>query len=510
MNIAGSFFAGNMTSIDYCGNQFYHFKGDIYIKPSEFCKLKYKSHKHQVCKACKKNYIKVLNETTERFKKFPNCCTNHQKLKYNRLFNKNDFNNYPKLYTDKLFYTYDHILNNINEEDWKTDIFDFIDHIVFSFGQFPFGCGEALYLSAFFDRLKNLLQNKTKDSPKYFEIINFINGYNKIKDNSDIDFNNTLKIYNDWFTQFPFDLSIFSHLKNQFSYSLPPLKSSKINKYNGFANFSLLNKEELINALLKITNQIICTINVNSLSKNFNLDDANKLKLELIKEKRRQKSNIGYFDINNEKKLFQNILEEWLKDEIEFIDEIKPILIDIDKQQNNILGDILNACYKMQENKVFWNADENLRTKQILDILSSKYFTGDQNTYGESSTGIKSGSIDGLIKNNNCEVFIEALNLNSINKSEIELHIHKIENKYDSKGLYNKFIIIYCNVKDNYFENFHKKYLVHINNFNFIYRKEKIIELNTPYTNSRLILTNHIREGQNINLYHILLKMPKK
>lgn len=512
MNTASNFFIGDIIAHNYCGDFIYEFSGKIYIKYTDFKRFKYKNHRHQKCRNCKKNYLHVLNEISVRFQKFPNCCEKHKKLVFEEWFNKEDFKNYPKLFTDKLFYTYDHILNNIENEDWKKEIIDFIDYIILSFGQFPKGYGEALFLSSYLDYVIQYLEHHKKENEKYSEILTYLQDKRSNKNSSAINFNDTLSTYNKWFEVFPFGLSIFSSLKNRFSKQLPPCKSAITNKYTGLTTITFLEKEELVHTLLDITNDIICSINLQSLVKQFSLDDIEKLKLELIVEKRRQKLTHGYISnkLDHEKNVFQEILNEWLQDEIEFINEITPILSKLDEVQNSILKDILNACYKMQENKKFWYEDEDTRTKQILDILSAKYSTTEQSTYGESNTGIKAGSVDGIIIHNNCEIFIEALNLNSINKSEIEKHIYKLENKYDSKGLYNKFLIVYCNIQDYGFENFHKKYIEHINSFNFIYKKENLSELKTEYTNNKLILTTHNREGQTINLYHILLKMPKK
>jgi len=511
MNIASNFFSRDLIAHNYCGDIIYEFSGKIYIKYTDFKRLKYTVHQHQSCENCKKIYLHVLNEINLKFQKFPNCCERHKKLISEEWFNKKDFKNYPKLFTDKLFYTYDHILNNIDHEDWQEDIMDFIDYIILSFGQFPKGYGEALFLSLYLDYLINYLESQSKENKKYVEIINYLKDKRFKKNKLTIDFNETLNTYNKWFEIFPFDLSIFLPLKKRFSKQLPPYKKANTNKYTGLTTITFLEKKELVRTLLNITNDIICTINLQSLVRQFSIDDIEKLKLELIVEKRRQKLTHGYvYKEDEEKKVFHNILNEWLKDEIEFINEITPIISKFDELQNSLVKDILNACYKMQENKKFWNEDEDTRTKQILDILSSKYQTTEQSIYGESSTGIKSGNVDGVIIHNNSEIFVEALNLDSINKSEIEKHIHKLENKYDSKGLYNKFIIIYCNINDYSFESFYNKYIEHISSFNFIYKKENISELKTEYTNSKLILTNHNREGKIINLYHILLKMPKK
>ncbi|KAA5540141.1 hypothetical protein [Adhaeribacter rhizoryzae] len=165
----------------------------------------------------------------------------------------------------------------------------------------------------------------------------------------------------------------------------------------------------------------------------------------------------------------------------------------------------------MQENKIFWTTDENSRTKQILDLLELNYNTKDQSQYGISNMGKKPGSVDGVVVDKNrVEYFIEALNLQNLNKEYIQMHINKLESKYDSKGLKNKFLIVYCNIADSSFEAFFEKFYNYVNSeVQFDYSKLSIEKINSDYTNQRIIKTVHLRESIEVNLYHILLKIPK-
>lgn len=190
-------------------------------------------------------------------------------------------------------------------------------------------------------------------------------------------------------------------------------------------------------------------------------------------------------------------------------EEVKK-MVGISDKKNNLYIDILNACYTMQENKIFWNADENTRTKQILDLLSANYFTKDQATYGKSETGIKQGSVDGvIIDNTKTENFIEAFNLSSLNKEIIQRHINKVESNYDSKGLLNKFLLVYCNVQDNKFDKLYSNYLDFINSeLEYKFQKIETTGKETQYTNIKVLKSLHLRENREVTLYHFLLKMP--
>ena len=98
-------------------------------------------------------------------------------------------------------------------------------------------------------------------------------------------------------------------------------------------------------------------------------------------------------------------------------------------------------------------------------------FTTNTKTYNKAGSIEKNdsvldiGSVDGvIIDNSNTEHFIEAFNLSSLSKDIIQRHINKVESSYDSKGLFNKFLLVYCNVADNKFDSLYSRYLDFIDN----------------------------------------------
>jgi len=189
-------------------------------------------------------------------------------------------------------------------------------------------------------------------------------------------------------------------------------------------------------------------------------------------------------------------------------DEIKKV------RENRVLEDVLLACGEMQEDKMYYeDADENSRTKQILRLLSRSYRTSDQSQVGKSATGIKPGSLDGLIidKKNN-EYYIEALNLDCLDRKSITTHVNKLEKNYDNKGLEVKFVIVYCNLEENKFFNFSEKYKDYLNtdltfNYKLVEEGEEVLT-SINHTNRRIFKTSHLRENKKVYLYHILLKLP--
>jgi len=116
-----------------------------------------------------------------------------------------------------------------------------------------------------------------------------------------------------------------------------------------------------------------------------------------------------------------------------------------------------------------------------------------------------------VIKINGIEIFVEAFNLNNLTKSIIKSHLNKLENNYDSKGLKEKFVVVYYNLRTNTFKKAFEKYKDYIENeHKFIYpRVKEAEEITTKYTDSRMFKTFHDREGKEVILYHLVLMFPK-
>lgn len=505
------FFVQEIEEIDLCDNKIYQLTGSDYSKPTDFTRLDYKEHNLKTCESCRNLHTRVFSEIVERFKNFPNCCAFHKNLQKEKWFDRKDFENIPRLHADKLIFTWHHILNFVETDEWELEILDFIEYIFQTFGSFPIDYGEPLYFRTFTEQLESLISGLTDIEPKKKVILSYIHNFRNPDETKKTDWNILVKTYNDWYKTFPFELSYFSHLKEQFAKNIPLFEKFHTNKYLNLTKATPRTKVSLVNSLVEVTDKIISQINTVTLYENGSLNDIEKVKLELLIQKRKQKLKEGYSNKSNDPDTrYRRILKEWLKDEVNFIKEIEPTLKSISDKKSNLYTDILNACYTMQENKIFWNADENTRTKQILDLLSANYFTKDQPLYGKSETGKKQGSVDGVIIDNaKTEHFIEALNLGSLNKEIIQRHINKVESNYDSKGLLNKFILVYCNVQDNKFDKLYSSYLKFIDSeLEYKFQKTGTTEKETRYTNIKVLKSLHLRENREVTLYHILIKMP--
>lgn len=192
--------------------------------------------------------------------------------------------------------------------------------------------------------------------------------------------------------------------------------------------------------------------------------------------------------------------------------EVKEDNSAIESQDQKILDDLYSACLRLQRNSHFNNVSEDERNDYIRDLLEIKgYSVKDQTRQGKSYNGKKSGEIDLLIQDKKGFpiTIIEALILKSLDVNYLDKHIDKIY-MYDTLGNKFNFIISYVIVKE--FETFLKKYTEHIKKYQYPY---KLINVNEeignkyPYSDIRVLVTEHNRNGTNTLLYHICVKIQK-
>ena len=173
---------------------------------------------------------------------------------------------------------------------------------------------------------------------------------------------------------------------------------------------------------------------------------------------------------------------------------------------NEILGQLILACIRLQANSIYYGATEDQRNDYIRDILSTVgYDIKDQTRQGLSPGGKGAGEVDILIKENGFPIaIIEALNLSSLNSSYLDIHIDKIFD-YDTAG--NKFNIILSYVTVANFETFYDKYLLHIKEHIYpveLVSIEEDVDLkDISFSNIKIIKGTHRRSGCETILFHV-------
>ena len=102
---------------------------------------------------------------------------------------------------------------------------------------------------------------------------------------------------------------------------------------------------------------------------------------------------------------------------------------------------------------------------------------------------------------------IEAFNLKGFDKNYIDRHLIKLFG-YDPTGLEKNFIIVYSETKD--FSGLWKKYLDNIYEIDFRFPLKGITQEKTGYAEIKLAKTKHMREDEEVSIYHLFINMNPK
>lgn len=177
----------------------------------------------------------------------------------------------------------------------------------------------------------------------------------------------------------------------------------------------------------------------------------------------------------------------------------------VSAEEMTFIDKLFLACVKLQRNPLFNDASEDQRNDFIRDILeTSGYQVKDQTRQGLSGTGVSTGEVDLLVQNNELPLcIVEALNLSSLNKNYLNLHLDKLYN-YDTSG--NKFNVILSYVSIGDFGVFWDRYRTHIKNHLFPYQLIECDETmlgSHNYTDIKYFRTIHDRNGSKTHLWHI-------
>lgn len=167
------------------------------------------------------------------------------------------------------------------------------------------------------------------------------------------------------------------------------------------------------------------------------------------------------------------------------------------------------ACIKLQARKLYVNASEDERNDFITDLLETNgYHIKDQTRRGSSTSGKSSGEIDIFVENDKMPfTIVEALNLNSLNTTYLDLHLDKIYS-YDTVGNAFNVCLSYVKVKD--FESFWNRYCDYVKTREYpvmFVSSDTNADRDYPYSDIRFMTTTHNRSGKSTILYHMCIKI---
>jgi len=369
----------NLEPINFCGNilgytaEISQFEIPFEIEPT------IGEHDFNKCTGCQKSLNELISifkvgiDGDETKKGFPFCCLPHARLVNLKEFKRSDFLNAPEMVARKIIYSHQHILNNYKSENWYKVITDYIDYVVDSFGHMPTGYGESLFLGNYFKYLTSLLIQCNDIPPAKKNLIkDYINSYYIPHENQQTDLRILIDTYQSWLKVFPFELnSYFGNLKLQFEKQIPILKGKpETNIYSGISRVKLHSKNSLIEALIDLTNELLSQISGDKLYENGLITDANKIKIELVRNKRKLKISNGYKNSSpDETHRYRKMIKEWFRDEEQFINEITPLLKAV--QQEETRNFIKPLQYMEFKKSAFFSnlTKENDCTAELAEIL---------------------------------------------------------------------------------------------------------------------------------------------
>ncbi len=322
-----AFFVDSIKAIKFCNANIYEVSGSRFELPFE-TKPTEGEHDYKYCQSCNDNYKIIFNSVKRSFEKFPFCCEAHANLAKEKWFNKNFFGDIPSQVANKVIFTNQHIINNVDDKNWYKIVTDYVDYTVQSLGLMPEGCGEPVQ-KGYFLRLINELIKTNKDLPpeKSKRITEYINSYINPKETQKTDLNVLINTYQDWLSIFPFELSYFKELKQYYEKHLPILKGKpEYNPYLGTSRSKMHTKNSLIKELINVTENLLQQVNGVNLYKKGLIKDEAQIQIELINENRRLKLHLLKGKPTDEKKEYIKMLKRWFKDEKKYFEEITPFL----------------------------------------------------------------------------------------------------------------------------------------------------------------------------------------
>jgi hypothetical protein len=150
---------------------------------------------------------------------------------------------------------------------------------------------------------------------------------------------------------------------------------------------------------------------------------------------------------------------------------------------------------------------EDSRNDFITALLTSKgLIVRDQTRWGVSAAGKTIGRPDFKVVNPETgqEAVVEALNLDSLKKEYVDLHVKKLFN-YDANGLERNFILVYCDAADCY--KLWQKYGEYIPRIAYEHELTGFEILDTRYADIKMARATHSRSGKETDVFHLFIKM---
>lgn len=182
----------------------------------------------------------------------------------------------------------------------------------------------------------------------------------------------------------------------------------------------------------------------------------------------------------------------------------------LDEYEANLFYNVTKALLLIQQNSYYYGAEENELNDALKGRLGMVYEVCDQTRQGVSETGNSSGEIDLLI----CRAsfpfaIIEALKLESVNKTSLQRHIDKLLVNYNPNGLPYAYLVVYYTEKN--FSSFCASFDEYLHQYSYPYPViYDLTVLDSDYSELFQAVITLNRNGKPMRLYFIAIHIPNK
>lgn len=181
-----------------------------------------------------------------------------------------------------------------------------------------------------------------------------------------------------------------------------------------------------------------------------------------------------------------------------------------DEYGANLFYNVTKALLSIQRDSYYYGAEENVLNDALKGRLGMVYEVCDQTRQGVSETGNSSGEIDLLICRASLPfAIIEALKLESVNKTVLQRHIDKLLINYDPNGVPYSYIVVYYTGK--HFSGFCASFEEYLHQYSYPYPvADELTVLGSGYSELFQAVITLNRNGKPMQLYFIAIHILNK
>lgn len=405
---------------------------------------------------CCDYHLGIFNEITNWFETFPNCCDSHRKIIGKKWFIKENYNHVPLKVTRQVMFSSNFISLNINSKNWFSDITDYIDYNIESFGTPEVGASQYIILLSSWVSTLNLDDLEFAEW-KRNQISEYLENLSKPPKVIKTDFNLLYSTFQKWIKTFP-DLGFFNNLKKEFEGKFPIqilLYEPKLNRYTGITKFKLRTRSELIEILINSTKNLLGSINTPLLLRNNLISNKEKYQLDILNEQHILTQNHLLIEYSSTEIKYLKVIKKWLKNEKIYLEKLKdltqnihtmPKLFIIEKRKNfgkEYLKVFLRQKDDIAEVAVFIKNLQSVKAANVTENKEVDITVYPAKTYSVDETADEINvSLDIYFNKGKYDpVFEDKIELLSSNSFDIIInHIYNFGRNLEKyKGLYDKF-----------------------------------------------------------------------